>query len=87
MRLNSAFHCYDLYDECVAFLKGFFSPSFFVQLCGVRGDGNAAAKALFWQARKGLSFVLTFETERDRNAAIMLARKYASDGYVSLFKL
>ncbi|KAF3442167.1 hypothetical protein FNV43_RR16083 [Rhamnella rubrinervis] len=55
-----------------------------MQLCGVRGDGNAAAKALFWQARKGLSFVLTFETERDRNAAIMLARKYASDCNVKL---
>ncbi|XP_041024638.1 stomatal closure-related actin-binding protein 3-like [Juglans microcarpa x Juglans regia] len=55
-----------------------------MQLCGVRGDGNNAAKALFWQARKGLSFVLTFESERDRNAAIMLARKYALDCNVML---
>ncbi|XP_062168054.1 stomatal closure-related actin-binding protein 2-like [Alnus glutinosa] len=55
-----------------------------MQLCGVRGDGNNAAKALFWQPRKGLSFVLTFESERERNAAIMLARKYALDCNVML---
>lgn len=41
-------------------------------------------KGVFWQARKGLSFVLTFETERDRNAAILLARKYALDCNVSI---
>ncbi|GAV86767.1 hypothetical protein CFOL_v3_30193 [Cephalotus follicularis] len=55
-----------------------------VQLCGFRGDGNAAAKQLFWQARKGHSFVLTFESERERNAAITLARKYALDCNVTL---
>ncbi|KAK6942143.1 Stomatal closure-related actin-binding protein, coiled-coil domain [Dillenia turbinata] len=55
-----------------------------MQLCGVRGGGNAAAKALYWQARRGLSFVIAFETERDRNAAILLARKYASDCNVVL---
>jgi len=55
-----------------------------MQLCGVRGDGNNAAKALFWQPRKGLSIVLTFESERERNAAIMLARKYALDCNVLL---
>ena len=55
-----------------------------MQLCGVRGGGNAAAKALFWQARKGHSFVLAFESERDRNAAIMLARRYALDCNVML---
>ncbi|XP_044506161.1 stomatal closure-related actin-binding protein 3-like isoform X1 [Mangifera indica] len=49
------------------------------QLCGFRGDGNAAAKSLFWQARKGLTFVLTFESERARNAAITIARKHALD--------
>lgn len=54
------------------------------QLCGVRGGGNAASKSLFWQARKGVSYVLTFETERDRNAAIILARKHALDSHVSL---
>ncbi|KAF2291810.1 hypothetical protein GH714_035693 [Hevea brasiliensis] len=47
-----------------------------MQLCGVRGGGNAAAQALFWQANKGLSFVLAFESERERNAAIMLARRF-----------
>lgn len=55
-----------------------------MQLCGVRGGGNAASKSLFWQPRKGLSYVLTFESERDRNAAIMIARKYALDCHVVL---
>ncbi|XP_057547626.1 stomatal closure-related actin-binding protein 3-like [Amaranthus tricolor] len=55
-----------------------------MQLCGVRGGGNAASKSLFWQARKGVSYVLTFETERDRNAAIILARKHALDSHVEL---
>uniref|UniRef100_A0A2P2JDI1 Uncharacterized protein MANES_02G136000 n=1 Tax=Rhizophora mucronata TaxID=61149 RepID=A0A2P2JDI1_RHIMU len=50
-----------------------------MQLCGVRGGGNAAAQALFWQVKKGVSFVLAFESERDRNAAIMLARRFALD--------
>ncbi|KAM5552722.1 stomatal closure-related actin-binding protein 3-like [Rosa sericea] len=50
-----------------------------MQLCGARGDAANVAKGVFWQPRKGLSFVLTFETERDRNAAILLARKYALD--------
>ena len=56
----------------------------YVQLCGARGDASNVAKGVFWQARKGLSFVLTFETERDRNAAILLARKYALDCNVSI---
>ncbi|KAL9272180.1 Stomatal closure-related actin-binding protein 1-like protein [Drosera capensis] len=50
-----------------------------MQLCGVRGGGNAAAQAIFWQSKPGLSFVLAFESERDRNAAIMLARRFAFD--------
>ncbi|KAH1069677.1 hypothetical protein GLYMA_03G124100v4 [Glycine max] len=53
-------------------------------LCGVRSDVANAAKVLFWKARKGLSFVLTFESERDRNSAIMVARKYALDCNVVL---
>lgn len=57
--------------------KEYYSAS--MQLCGVRGGGNAAAQALFWQAKKGLSFVLAFESERERNAAIMLARRLAFD--------
>ncbi|RZC20346.1 Retrovirus-related Pol polyprotein from transposon RE2 [Glycine soja] len=55
-----------------------------VGLCGVRSDVANAAKVLFWKARKGLSFVLTFESERDRNSAIMVARKYALDCNVVL---
>ncbi|KAG1365495.1 stomatal closure-related actin-binding protein 1 [Cocos nucifera] len=50
-----------------------------MQLCGVRGGGNAAARSIFWQAKKGLSFILAFESERERNAAIMLARRFAFD--------
>ncbi|XP_042433604.1 stomatal closure-related actin-binding protein 1-like [Zingiber officinale] len=48
-------------------------------LCGVRGGGNAAARSLLWQVRKGLTFTLAFEFERERNAAIMLARRFAFD--------
>lgn len=59
--------------------------AFLMKLCGVRGDGNAAAKSLFWQPRKGLSYVLTCESERERNAAIMVARKHALDCSVSSF--
>ncbi|KAJ4978931.1 hypothetical protein NE237_009711 [Protea cynaroides] len=55
-----------------------------MQLCGVRGGGNAAAQALFWHAKKGLSFVLAFESERERNAAIMLARRFAFDCNIML---
>ncbi|KAB2065796.1 hypothetical protein ES319_A09G115300v1 [Gossypium barbadense] len=57
--------------------KEYYSGS--MQLCGVRGGGNAAAQALFWQAKKEFSVVLAFESERDRNAAIMLARRFAFD--------
>ncbi|KAG6632274.1 hypothetical protein I3843_13G129500 [Carya illinoinensis] len=57
--------------------KEYYSSA--MQLCGVRGGGNAAAQALFWQAKKGLSFVIAFESERERNAAIMLARRFAFD--------
>ncbi|KAL7138317.1 hypothetical protein ABFS83_10G154800 [Erythranthe nasuta] len=55
-----------------------------MQLCGFRGGGNSAAKSLFWQSRKGQSFVLVFESERERNGALILARKYASDCNVLL---
>ncbi|KAL6988069.1 Stomatal closure-related actin-binding protein 1 [Sarracenia purpurea var. burkii] len=55
-----------------------------MQLCGFRGGGNSAAKSLFWLARKGHSFVLVFESERERNAAILLARRYALDCNVML---
>ncbi|TYG38999.1 hypothetical protein ES288_D13G269500v1 [Gossypium darwinii] len=53
-------------------------------LCGVRGGGNTAAQALFWLAKKGFSVVLAFESERDRNAAIMLARSFAFDCSIML---
>jgi hypothetical protein len=41
---------------------------------------------LFWQAKKGVSFVLAFESARERNAAIMLARRFAFDCNVSVSK-
>nr|GME04110.1 stomatal closure-related actin-binding protein 1 [Ipomoea batatas] len=62
--------------------KEYYSTS--MQLCGVRGGGNAAAQAAFWQAKEGLSFVLAFETERERNAAIMLARRFSFDCNITL---
>ncbi|XP_009610562.1 stomatal closure-related actin-binding protein 1-like [Nicotiana tabacum] len=62
--------------------KEYYSAS--MQLCGVRGGGNAAAQAAFWQVKTGLSFVLAFETERERNAAIMLARRFAYDCNIML---
>ncbi|KAL8159405.1 hypothetical protein V2J09_000942 [Rumex salicifolius] len=55
------------------------SYSTFMQLCGVRGGGNAASQAVFWQVNPGLSFILAFESARDRNAAIMLVRRFAFD--------
>ncbi|XP_020883147.1 stomatal closure-related actin-binding protein 2 isoform X1 [Arabidopsis lyrata subsp. lyrata] len=55
-----------------------------MQLCGVRGNANVPAKALFWQLRKGLTFLLTFESEQERNSAIVLARTYAYDCNVTL---
>ncbi|CAA0812859.1 Stomatal closure-related actin-binding protein 2 [Striga hermonthica] len=64
--------------------KGRESYSKTMQLCGFRGGGNLAAKSLFWQSRKGQSFVLVFESERERNGALILARKYASDSNVLL---
>nr|XP_043632142.1 stomatal closure-related actin-binding protein 1-like [Erigeron canadensis] len=62
--------------------KEYYSPT--MQLCGVRGGGNAAAQASFWQPKIGLSFVLGFESERERNAAIMLARRFAFDCNITL---
>ncbi|KAG8388924.1 hypothetical protein BUALT_Bualt02G0175800 [Buddleja alternifolia] len=62
--------------------KEYYSNS--MQLCGVRGGGNAAAQAVYWQPKIGLSFVLAFESERERNAAIMLARRFAFDCNITL---
>ncbi|CAH9062294.1 unnamed protein product [Cuscuta europaea] len=55
-----------------------------MQLCGFRGGGNSAAKSLFWQPRKGQSFVLVFDSERERNGALVLARRHALDCNVNL---
>ncbi|KAG6412552.1 hypothetical protein SASPL_125232 [Salvia splendens] len=65
--------------------KEYYSNS--MQLCGIRGGGNAAAQSVYWQAKTGLSFILAFESERERNAAIMLARRFAFDCNVSIIIL
>uniref|UniRef100_A0A0E0D0Z0 Stomatal closure-related actin-binding protein PH domain-containing protein n=1 Tax=Oryza meridionalis TaxID=40149 RepID=A0A0E0D0Z0_9ORYZ len=57
--------------------KEFYSSS--MQLCGVRGGGEAASQAMFWRPRNDLSMVLAFETTRERNTAIMLTRRFAID--------
>ncbi|KAF0895148.1 hypothetical protein E2562_006850 [Oryza meyeriana var. granulata] len=57
--------------------KEFYSSS--MQLCGMRGGGDAAPQAMYWQPRRDLSLVLGFETARERNSAIMLARRFAID--------
>lgn len=62
--------------------KEYYSNS--MQLCGIRGGGNAAAQAVFWQAKVGETFILAFESERERNAAIMLARRFAFDCNIML---
>ncbi|KAL1552998.1 Stomatal closure-related actin-binding protein 1 [Salvia divinorum] len=62
--------------------KEYYSNS--MQLCGIRGGGNAAAQSVYWQVKTGLSFILAFESERERNAAIMLARRFAFDCNIAL---
>jgi hypothetical protein len=51
----------------------------FEQLCGARGGGDAAVRSLYWVAHKNLTFMLVLDTERERNAAILLARRFAFD--------
>ncbi|XP_052299606.1 stomatal closure-related actin-binding protein 3-like isoform X2 [Citrus sinensis] len=82
--LSHSNHCFNVGKLRIKLCRGWITKSREIyhtsmQLCGVRGDSNAAAKSLFWQARKGLSYVLTFESEKERNAAIMIARKHALD--------
>lgn len=55
-----------------------------MQLCGARGGGQAASRALYWVANKSLSLMLVLESERERNAAILLARRFARDQNVSI---
>ncbi|KAG6540082.1 hypothetical protein Mapa_018537 [Marchantia paleacea] len=55
-----------------------------MQLCGARGGGDSAAQGLFWVAKKGLTFMLVLESERERNAAILLARKFSKLGNIQL---
>lgn len=49
----------------------------------MRGGGDAAPQSMYWQPRRDLSLVLGFETARERNSAIMLARRFAIDCNVS----
>ncbi|KAK9196969.1 hypothetical protein WN943_005103 [Citrus x changshan-huyou] len=87
--LSHSNHCFNVGKLRIKLCRGWITKSREIyhtsmQLCGVRGDSNAAAKSLFWQARKGLSYVLTFESEKERNAAIMIARKHALDCNIML---
>lgn len=79
---SKSIHLFQLGKTRMKLSKGWItkareSYSSSMQICGFRGGGNSAAKLLFWQARKGQSFILLFELEQDRNAAIMLARRCA----------
>jgi hypothetical protein len=58
--------------------------SSFMQLCGARGGGDAAVRSLYWVAHKNLTFMLVLDSERERNAAILLARQFAFDVNVVL---
>lgn len=55
-----------------------------MQLCGARGGGDAAGRSMYWVAHKNLTFMLVLDSERERNAAIMLARRFAVDVNVVL---
>ncbi|KAM3288900.1 Stomatal closure-related actin-binding protein 2 [Capsicum baccatum] len=82
-------HCFHVGKTKLKLGKGWItkardSYSGSMQLCGFRGGGNSAAKSLFWLPRKGHSFVLVFESEKERNGALMAARKYAMDCNVIL---
>ena len=50
-----------------------------MQLCGARGGGDAAPRSMYWVAHRNLTFMLVLDSERERNAAIMLARRFAYD--------
>ncbi|CAM6129344.1 unnamed protein product [Calypogeia fissa] len=55
-----------------------------MQLCGARGGGDSAAQGLFWVVSKGVTFMLVLESERERNAAILLARRFAKASKIFL---
>ncbi|KAL3687071.1 hypothetical protein R1sor_013380 [Riccia sorocarpa] len=55
-----------------------------MQLCGARGGGDSAAQGLYWVPKKGMTFMLVLESERERNAAILLARKFSKLGNIHL---
>ena len=46
-------------------------------MCGARGGGDAAAQGLFLALSPSLVFMLACEASRERNAAIMLIRRFA----------
>ncbi|GJR07832.1 stomatal closure-related actin-binding protein 1-like protein [Tanacetum coccineum] len=72
--------CWDMYTWAGKVDSGVGSK----QLYGVKGGGNVAAQASFWQPKIELSFVLGFESERERNAAIMLTRRFSFDCNIML---
>jgi len=55
-----------------------------MQVCGARGGGDAAAQGLFLALDPSQVFMLACESARERNAAIMLIRKFAEECAVNL---
>mmetsp|Transcript_9029 Transcript_9029/g.15507 ORF Transcript_9029/g.15507 Transcript_9029/m.15507 type:complete len:648 (-) Transcript_9029:247-2190(-) len=55
-----------------------------MQVCGARGAGDAASQGLFLALSPQLVFMLACESSRERNAAIMLMRKFAGVKNIAL---
>eukprot|EP00239_Pterosperma_sp_CCMP1384_P008354 CAMPEP_0197852696 /NCGR_PEP_ID=MMETSP1438-20131217/21227_1 /TAXON_ID=1461541 /ORGANISM="Pterosperma sp., Strain CCMP1384" /LENGTH=396 /DNA_ID=CAMNT_0043466857 /DNA_START=15 /DNA_END=1205 /DNA_ORIENTATION=- len=55
-----------------------------MQVCGARGGGDAAAQGLFLALTPSLVFMLASESSRERNAAIMLIRKFSQQNGIFL---
>ena len=55
-----------------------------MQVCGARGGGDAAAQGLFLALSPALVFMLACEASRERNAAIMLIRRFAQEVGINL---
>jgi len=55
-----------------------------MQVCGARGGGDAAAQGLFLALSSSLVFMLACESSRERNAAIMLIRRFALESNIQL---
>ncbi|KAK4346097.1 hypothetical protein RND71_036273 [Anisodus tanguticus] len=77
-------HCFHVGKTKLKLGKGWITKARDSYSKSMQRGGNSAAKSLFWLPRKGHSFVLVFESEKERNGALMAARKYAMDCNVIL---